>query len=338
MEKGTKNFKNFIGIDISKKTLDYCILDLESKVIKQDKMDNASPAINTFIKYIQKQKIDLNSTIFCVENTGVYGYILLTFLSDLKANIWFVSPIEINKSKGMIRGKDDKKDAKIIANYALSHSYKFRAFNMPAKDLQKLKQLQTLRENYVDIVKNLSSLNEVNDFLAKDIIKVSKKINEEMIKNTEKSIAKVEKEIEAIFAENVELNNQRKLITSIPGIGKNTALYLILSSNQFKNFSEWRKMACYAGIVPFDYSSGTSIRGKKKVNHYADKKLKSLLYMCALSSITHNKELKQYYHKKKQEGKHNMLIINNVKSKLLARVFAVINRNEPYVETQKWAA
>ena len=141
-----------------------------------------------------------------------------------------------------------------------------------------------------------------------------------------------------IFAENVELNNQRKLITSIPGIGKNTALYLILSSNQFKNFSEWRKMACYAGIVPFDYSSGTSIRGKKKVNHYADKKLKSLLYMCALSSITHNKELKQYYHKKKQEGKHNMLIINNVKSKLLARVFAVINRNEPYVETQKWAA
>ena len=338
MEKGTKNFKNFIGIDISKKTLDYCILDLESKVIKQDKMDNASPAINTFIKYIQKQKIDLNSTIFCVENTGVYGYILLTFLSDLKANIWFVSPIEINKSKGMIRGKDDKKDAKIIANYALSHSYKFRAFNMPAKDLQKLKQLQTLRENYVDIVKNLSSLNEVNDFLAKDIIKVSKKINEEMIKNTEKSIAKVEKAIEAIFAENVELNNQRKLITSIPGIGKNTALYLILSSNQFKNFSEWRKMACYAGIVPFDYSSGTSIRGKKKVNHYADKKLKSLLYMCALSSITHNKELKQYYHKKKQEGKHNMLIINNVKSKLLARVFAVINRNEPYVETQKWAA
>ena len=284
---------------------------------------------------LRKQKIDLNSTIFCVENTGVYGYILLTFLSDLKANIWFVSPIEINKSKGMIRGKDDKKDAKIIANYALSHSYKFRAFNMPAKDLQKLKQLQTLRENYVDIVKNLSSLNEVNDFLAKDIIKVSKKINEEMIKNTEKSIAKVEKEIEAIFAENVELNNQRKLITSIPGIGKNTALYLILSSNQFKNFSEWRKMACYAGIVPFDYSSGTSIRGKKKVNHYADKKLKSLLYMCALSSITHNKELKQYYHKKKQEGKHNMLIINNVKSKLLARVFAVINRNEPYVETQK---
>lgn len=338
MEKGTKNFKNFIGIDISKKTLDYCILDIESKVINQDKMDNTSPAINSFIKYIQKQKIDLNSTIFCVENTGVYGYILLTFLSDLKANIWFVSPIEINKSKGMIRGKDDKKDAKIIANYALSHSYKFRAFNMPAKDLQKLKQLQTLRENYVDIVKNLSSLNEVNDFLAKDIIKVSKKINEEMIKNTEKSIAKIEKEIEAIFADNVELNNQRKLITSIPGIGKNTALYLILSSNQFKNFSEWRKMACYAGIVPFDYSSGTSIRGKKKVNHYADKKLKSLLYMCALSSITHNKELKQYYHKKKQEGKHNMLIINNVKSKLLARVFAVINRNEPYVETQKWAA
>jgi transposase len=338
MKKGTNNFKKFIGIDISKKTLDYCILDLESKVIKQDKIENTSVSLNSFLKELNKQKIDLEETIFCLENTGIYGYILLTDLSKVNANIWFVSPIEITKSKGMIRGKDDKKDAKVIANYALTHSYKFRQYNMPAKDLQKLKLLQTLRENYVDVLKNLESLNEVNDFLAKDITKVSKKINETMIANTEKAIVQIEKEIEALFSINEELNNQRKLITSIPGIGKNTALYLILCSNQFKNFSEWRKLACYSGIVPFDYSSGTSIKGRKKVNHMADKKLKSLLYMCAMSAITHNKEMKQYYHKKKEEGKHNMLILNNVKSKLLARVFAVINRNEPYVETQKWAA
>lgn len=338
MKKGTIKFKNFIGIDISKKTLDYCILDLESDVLKQDKIENTSIAIRNLIAEFKKQKINFKESIFCLENTGVYSYIVLTELSEIKANIWYVSPIEITRSKGMSRGKTDKKDAKDIANYALTHSYKFRAFNMPIKDLQKLKLLQTLRDNYVDVKKNLESLGEVNDFLAKDIIKRPKKINEDAIKNIEKSIAQVEKEIEEIFSENKELENQRKLITSIPGIGKNTALYLILCSNQFKNFSEWRKLACFAGIVPFDYSSGTSIRGRKKVNHMADKKLKSLLYMCALAAITHNKELKQYYHKKQEEGKHNMLIINNVKSKLLARVFAVINRNEPYVETQKWAA
>jgi transposase len=97
-------------------------------------------------------------------------------------------------------------------------------------------------------------------------------------------------------------------------------------------------LACYAGVAPFPYQSGTSIKGRTKVHPLADKKLKSLLNMCAISAIRHDKEIKTYYERKAAEGKNKMLIINNVKCKLLARVFAVINRKTPFINTFKFAA
>ena len=69
----------------------------------------------------------------------------------------------------------------------------------------------------------------------------------------------------------------------------------IISTKGFESFENWRQMACYAGVVPFPHQSGTSIRGRNKVHHFADKKMKSLLNICAIVAIRHNKELKTYY-------------------------------------------
>ena len=100
----------------------------------------------------------------------------------------------------------------------------------------------------------------------------------------------------------------------------------------------WRQLACYAGVAPFPHQSGTSIHGRNKVHPLADKKLKSLLNMCAICAVRHDKELKTYYERKVAEGKAKMLVINNVRAKLLARVFAVINRGTPFVNMYKFVA
>ena len=97
-------------------------------------------------------------------------------------------------------------------------------------------------------------------------------------------------------------------------------------------------MACYAGVAPFEYSSCTSVKGRTKVNHLADKKMKSMLQMCVLSAVKYDPEIKHYYQKKKAEGKHVMLVMNNIRCKLLARAFAVINRGTPFLTTQDVAA
>lgn len=142
----------------------------------------------------------------------------------------------------------------------------------------------------------------------------------------------------AIITSEPELKQQYKLLTSIPGIGMQTTIYAIIVTKGFSAFDNWRQLACYAGVAPFPYQSGTSIKGRTKVHHLADKKLKSLLNMCAITAVRHDRELKDYFEKKVMEGKSKMLVINNVRCKLLGRIFAVINRKTPFVNTLKFAS
>lgn len=112
-----------------------------------------------------------------------------------------------------------------------------------------------------------------------------------------------------------------------------TALYMIAFTDGFTLFSNWRKFASYAGTAPFPYQSGISIHWRTKVNHLANKKFKGLLNMCATTSIICNPEIKAYYQKKRLEGKNGMSVMNAIRNKVLARIFAVINRRTPYVNS-----
>ena len=60
--------------------------------------------------------------------------------------------------------------------------------------------------------------------------------------------------------------------------------------------------------------------------------------MCALTAKKYDHELKEYYERKVAEGKNKMLVLNNIRNKLLQRIFAVVNRQQPYVNIRKYAA
>jgi len=119
--------------------------------------------------------------------------------------------------------------------------------------------------------------------------------------------------------------------TSVTGIGVIIAAFMIVSTNNFTSFENGRKYACYAGIAPFDYSSGTSIKGKTKVSQMGNKRVKSLLSNGANSALRHDPEIKAYYARKMAENKDHKLIVNSICCKLVNRVFAVIKRQTPYV-------
>ncbi|MFD2292293.1 transposase [Mariniflexile gromovii] len=137
----------------------------------------------------------------------------------------------------------------------------------------------------------------------------------------------------SIISVNQELNHQYRLITSIKGIGSQTVLFMTTSTNGFTKFKTWRKFAAYCGIAPFPNSSVTSIRGKTKVSNLANKKIKSLFNLCAKSAIQNNPEMKLYYCRRVENGKNKMSTINIIRCKLLARVFATVKRQPPYVDT-----
>ena len=174
--------------------------------------------------------------------------------------------------------------------------------------------------------------------MPKEVFKVVASVNATVINELKKALKSIENKMFTIIESEENLSQQYELVTSIPGIGKQTAIYLIIATKGFEAFENWRQLACYAGVAPFPYQSGTSIFRQNKVHPFADKKLKSLLNMCAICAVRHDKELKTYYDRKVAEGKSKMLVINNVRCKLLARTFAVINRKSTFINTYKFAS
>ena len=76
-----------------------------------------------------------------------------------------------------------------------------------------------------------------------------------------KGVEKVEKRMQEIVKTNEELHLQDKLIQSIPGLGLMTSIYL----KGFTTFKNSHQLSFYAGVAPFEYSSGNSIKGRTKV-------------------------------------------------------------------------
>jgi transposase len=334
-----KKFDYYIGIDVSKLTLDVTLLYELENTTKTEyyKIENNEKSIAQFVKK-KLGKYAVEQMLFCLETTGIYSMPLAYYLSDNKLSYWQVPSLEIKRSKGISRGKSDKLDSRDIACYAYTKKHKFRPSIMPAKSIQQLRLLFTEREKVLKSLSSFERTSENKDFMPKEVFNAVVSVNRSVINHLKQTLKRIEEKMHLIISSEDKLNQQYKLITSIPGIGMQTAIYLIIATKGFDSFDNWRQLACYAGVAPFPYESGTSIKGRTKVHPLADKKLKSLLNMCALVTIQHDKELKAYYKRKVAEGKPKMLVINNVRCKLLSRVFAVVNRNSPFINTCKFAS
>lgn len=333
-----KKYRIIIGIDVSKNKLDVCfMLDPNSKQLSFLVVSNDRKGIRKILSVLKKLGINNSDTLFCFENTGIYSLSLACYLEDLKTDYWEIPAIEIKRSKGISRGKNDKTDARDIAFYAYTHMHKLKLSRLPEKDILKLKLLVSERGKLLKAIQIFEMTNEIRGFIQNDISREVLSVNRKTLKSLRKHLLEVDQKIQAIIKNNQEINKQKELIQSVTGVGPQTAIYLIIITKCFKSFSNWRKMACYAGVAPFPYQSGSSIKGRTKVNHMADKKLKSLLTMCALCAKKHDTEIALYYQRKVKEGKNPMLVMNSIKCKVLSRVFATISRGTPYVNTCKFA-
>ena len=249
------------------------------------------------------------------------------------------SGLDIKRSMGITRGKKDTIDAKRIAlyGYRLKDEIKPSSYVTPA--INQLKSLMSLRKKlvkqragYKAVLKEQKLVFAAKEFKAIFIIQ------ERLIHYLSKQIDQLENEIESIINKDKELHQNLNLILGIKGIGKQMATTMLITTHNFKKFETWRKFAAYSGIAPFPYQSGTSIKGKTKVSHLANKEVKTAIHLCALSAIQHNPEMRTYYLKRIKKGSSKMSTINIIRNKLIARIFAVVKRQTPYVDTMKFVA
>jgi len=329
-------FKEFIGIDVSKLTFDFRI---HSNQIASE-FDNKNSGFSKMIKLIKENvSCEKDEILFALEHTGIYSLPISIFLSENKYHYVLLPGLEVKRSLGIQRGKNDKIDARRLAEYAYQKRDKINPSILPCKNILKIRRLLSLRDRLVkqrsgflkDKGENARFLKRCENIVMFDVV-------DKMLKYFDGQIDKIESELSNIIKSDKLINKQYNLITSIKGVGKQTALYIITYTDCFTKFERWRNFASYSGTAPFPYRSGTSIKGKDKVSNLANKKIKSLLNMCARSAIKYNPEMKMYFQKRKAEGKNGMSTMNIIRNKLLSRIFAVINRNSPYVNTVKYVA
>lgn len=314
-------FMQVYGIDLSKEKFDVNFINEKGKE-KNQEVKNTVASISKFLSSIS------GDSILCAEYTGAYGDLLVYLCNQMNISIALVSGYTIKHSLGLLKGKSDPLDSKRIREYGERFRDKLEYAEYSKEIITELKQLYTLRHQLVKQRKSLRTLDKGREHLPMQSISVHNHISA-VLGELDKEIAAVEQEIEMLIRSDQEMNENYELVTGIKGIGPVITTDLIIKTGNFKTIDTHRKAASYAGVCPFPNTSGKMV-GKSKTSSFADKKLKSLLYMGAKAAVKHNKEYKLYYQKKELEGKPHYLIMNNVANKLLRTVYSVVRNKIPY--------
>jgi transposase len=332
MKKEIENQKSYIGIDVSKLTIDVCIITAQGEQDYQQFENTSKDFKNMELWLNKKSYFCYQEALFCMEHTGLYTRELVSFLLQRESKVWMESALHLKRSMGMTRGKNDKVDSYRIARYAMTNNDKAVLLKLSSGTLLKLKDLMANRErlskNYQSLKIATQELVRVDKSIGKELIK----LNDAALKGILKSKVKVEKRMLQLINEDEELKTLFSLITSVKCVGDVLATELIVYTNGFTRMNNTRQLACYCGIAPFEHSSGTSVRGRIGTSNFANMKLKSTLHMAAVSATRYVPDIKLYYERKVGEGKHKMAVINAIRNKLIQRIMAIVKRGTPYQE------
>jgi len=316
----TKDIK-YLGIDISKDVFDVCD---ETQVFHQFK--NNLSGFKSFLKL-------LGSTNHCVmEATGYYHLKLAYYLVENNISVSVVNPLKIKRFGQMklSKIKTDKSDSKLICDYAVQMNPK-RWFGDSEKQQENL-QLSRLLSIYT---KQSTMLK--NKIHGEEVLGIPSKMVLQSLNRQLKSFQTEIKRLEIELLKNVKEIHQESLtlLKSIPGIGEKTALQLLVITDGFNRFENYKQLCSYAGITPIIRTSGSSVRGKSRISKIGNVKLRNLLFLCSFNACKYNKACKALYDRIVAKGKSKKLALIAVCNKLLKQAFSIVKNGLPYDDNFK---
>ena len=333
----------FLGIDVSKLWFDITLMivvNFQKQPTITERFENNLEGLALLKKWLKAHGVTFdNDTLLVIENTGIYHRLLWQFFSENNIPIHIGNAAHIKKSFGIARGKNDTIDSQRLCSYAYKNDDELKASAALNPEFLKLKDLITSRTRLISQLNaNKTYLKELKNINDKATQRMMEKVYKTALDGLGKSIAEIEKQIASVIKNDLSINANYNLLLSVPGIGPVIATYILCCTNNFANKASGKQLACYAGLAPFSESSGKSLKGRNKVHKMANKELKALLHMGALSAIQYYQEFRDYYDRKINEGKHPNSVLNAICNKLVLRAAAVVNNQKKYVENYKKAA
>lgn len=331
-----KKFSFFIGIDVSKNKLDFALL-ADNQFVTHRVIKNNPDEIGAFIDELKSvDGFKMSKAVFTMEQTGFYCNHLLDCLQKLKACVTVENPMQIKKTLGVTRGKNDKVDSQRIAQFAFRYRDELKLWVPKRPVILQLINLFAIRNRLLGVSVALKlPLAEELKFIRKGIQRQNSRSCRKSIGAINADLKDIDAKIDQLVNNDQYLNWLMDIVISVPGIGPITAIQMIICTNEFKDISDPKKFACYAGVAPFKSESG-EFTSKSKVSPIANKKMKSLLHLCAMGSIRYDKEMRAYYERKTAaEGKNGMVVLNAIRYKLIQRVFACVRQRRHFIIAYK---
>ena len=331
--------KIVVGIDISKEKIDASAIDVRDSQLGVVKLDyqvfeNRPMGFRRMLVWAKRliKGVGLEDVLFCCETTGGYDRSLCDYVYAKGLDIWREGALQIKRSMGVRKGKDDKADSLMIAEYAMRHMDKAVMYETPSDNVRELKALFLYRHKLVqertekkvraaELKATAGKSNSVK-FIVRDAMK--------SVRALDKSIKQCEKQILELIDGDEELKRNYGHITSVSGIGIVNATAFIAYSNNFKGITTANKIVSYWGCASFRERSGTSVDKKAYVKCYSNSLLKANLTEAAEHTIRENGIYHDYYLRLKAAGKPYGVIINNARNKLIHLVCSLVTNDTDY--------
>ena len=320
-----------LGCDVGSSTIVCSVLETPEKMILEPKeFANNFAGFERCISWLKSSDLKTKDVLVCMEHTGVYSESFCYYLYDQKIKIVIESGAKIKKSFKLATHKTDEIDSIAIAEYAIRYADRLIAWEPRHSAVESVKSLLSSRELFVK--HRTAQKNALLAYKRKVVQnELIRKEYEKSIQGLNQTIKNLENEIESILKQNEYWLAVIKTIKTVKGVDKLLPYNMFVISNAFSMKLEYKKLAAYLRICPYEHSSGTSIKKKAKSPKYGPAIIRKLLFLAAKDACQYNEYFRAYYARKNSEGKCYFVIMNNVGNKLLKIICAMINSGKPYI-------
>ena len=319
------NNKFYCGIDVSKKKLDVMLLAQEKFHYKV--VDNSNDGV-IFLQEWIKSKLEKDAFVhFCMEATNVYHELLaFSLLENKNFKVSVVNPRIVKAfAKSLVKTKNDKTDAKILAEFCKERNPK--PFTPQTKERRELRDLSRLMDNLVELrIMQKVRLQTFNTEAAARVVKAT-------LNSIDNTIAETEEEIKYYYNTYPELHKEYELLNSIPSFGKRVSNVLIseIYKDEYGMYNS-KRLTAFFGLEIREMESGSSVWSKRRITKFGNPRVRNMLYMAALVAIRHNAKMSDFYLRLVNKGKPKKLALIPVARKLLVVACAILNSKKPYEE------
>jgi transposase len=316
-----------LGIDIAKLKFNVCLINTKEK-LRHRLFPNTATGFAQLLEWLSKQGVQRVHA--CMEATGTYGEPLALFLHEAGQRVSVINPAAIKAfaQSRLSRTKTDKVDAELIARFCQAQEPP--AWSPPTVEVRELQALVRRLDSLIEM--RVAEENRLSSGITVEAVRHSV---EEHLAYLNTQINRTQELIREHIENHPRLKHQSELLDSIPGIGETTAAVLLAEMNDLKQYRSARQVAAYAGLVPRERQSGSSLRGRARLSKIGNARLRKALYFPAVTAIRCSPFFQLWTGGLRARGKCKMTVICAVMRKLIHLAYGVLKTGKPF--DPEWA-